>query len=115
MEKSLYLSLAIALTGLTILHFLPQTPHKQRTIAETNEECEGKIKTEGMIINTFYSEKGNYIGVISQNNSQALLMLPEKEIFQGDKIELKGRASKYREQCFIFPDKTKVISQYTDD
>jgi len=109
MEKSIYLCLAIALTGLTILHFTPETPYREIKIEEMNNECEGKVNVNGTVINTFYSEKGNYIGLISEKESQALLMLPEGKIFQGDQVEVKGRASEYREQCFIFPDETQII------
>ncbi|MFW5902310.1 MAG: hypothetical protein ACOCTT_00270 [archaeon] len=109
-DKTIYLSLAIALTGLIILNFMPSSTYEEKTLEQINEKCEGKIDTEGVISNTFFSKKDNYIGVMSEKDLEILVMLPKGEVFQGDKVKIEGEASRYREQCFIFPDKTKVTS-----
>ncbi len=108
MNKSLYFSLTIALTGLIILHFLPASNYEEKTLKELDQGCEGKIETEGKIINTFRSEKGNRIGIIIEGEYKALTMLPEDKKIEENHVKIRGEASKYREQCFIFPDRIKT-------
>lgn len=109
MDKTIILSLSIATTGLILLQTLPPTPHNPLTIQEITENCEGKIETQGRIIKTFYSEKQNHIGIIPGKTNQLLIMLPENKFYAGDNVKIKGRASEYREQCFIFPDEIELV------
>lgn len=109
MDRSILLSLTIAITGIIILGTIPSTSYESKTLKQVKENCQGKISVEGRIIKTFHSEKGNYIGLIAQNNSEILTMLQDN-LITGDRVKIKGKASRYREQCFIFPEETKVVS-----
>jgi|GEM_PF-3229348 len=101
-DKTLHLSLIIAVIGLTILAFMPSSEYIEKTIEELERECEGKINVKGEISNSFFSEKGNHIGLMSKGDIEILIMLPEDGFFTGKRIEVKGRASRYREKCFVF-------------
>lgn len=108
MDKSIILSLTIAITGLIILQTTTNTSYPNRSIERITSSCEGKFTTQGEIIKTFYSEKGNYLGLIAGEEEQALIMLSETKALPGNQVEVRGKASEYREQCFIFPDKVEV-------
>lgn len=108
MDKSLVLSLAIAITGIIVLEAVPKTSYDHKTIEEIQSNCEGKVKTTGRVIKSFKSDKGNYIGILSGEEEEVLVMFPEENIFPGDEVQIKGRASEYKEQCFLFPDEVKL-------
>lgn len=108
MDKSIVLSLAIAIIGITVLETVPKTVYQRRTIKEIKSNCEGKVETTGKVIKSFKSEKGNYIGLLAGEEEELLTMFPEENAFPGDEVEVKGRASEYREQCFLFPDKVEL-------
>ncbi len=108
MDKSTTLTLAIAITGLILLQTTTTTDYPNKTIKEIKSNCKGKFTTQGKIIKTFYSEKGNYLGIITGEEEQALIMLSETKTLPGNQVKVKGKASGYREQCFLFPEKVKI-------
>lgn len=108
MDRSIVLLLLISVTGLVLIYFYPGSQYESGTLEEVKKDCDGKVKIQGRIIKTFYSEKGNYIGIIASEEDQLLVLLPEEEHHPGDEVEIKGIASKYRGQCFIFPDEIRL-------
>ncbi len=105
MDNLTKISLLISLTGLSVLYFYPSSQYKYRTIEEVKEKCEGKVKVQGRIIKTFKSEQNNLIGLMSGNKDEEVLLLLEEHHRPSEELTVKGKASKYREQCFLFPDK----------
>ncbi len=108
MEKSTLLSLTIAIVGIVVLQASQGIKYTPVSIEHLNVNCKGEVEIKGEVANTFHSNKGNYIGIVSEKGFEVPVILNERKIIPGDQVKILGRASKYREDCFLFPDQVKI-------
>jgi len=110
MEQQLgYISLCLAMIGVfLVLFFSPSQKYEERSITEITENCEGFVKIEGELQSTFYSKKGNYIGIIADKNASVMVLFEDNFFFDGDEITLCGSASEYSGACWLFPEKVEL-------
>ena len=110
------ISFLCAVFGLLLVYgFSPELRYESRTLQQLNENnnsaCEGFVKAQGLLVKTFYSQKGNFIGMLKENNNSAFVLLNENNfLFEGDLISVNAKASLYNKQCWLFPDSVELIA-----
>jgi hypothetical protein len=102
------LSLLLALLGLILIYlFSPGQQNTATSINQVRKSCSGPVAIEGVIESVSYSSNGNMIAELSQNGSKILVFL-EKGLFdEGQNLSVFGKASKFSNQCWIFPDRVE--------
>lgn len=110
MEKIVYISIFFSVLGLFLIYFFsPSQKYMEKDIFEISENCEGSFKTKGILTRTFYSKKGNFIGILSEKNFTLFVLLNDNSFFRGDRIYLEGQANKFSKTCWFFPDKVELL------
>lgn len=110
MRKVILSSFAFSVLGLFLVYaFSPEMKYEDKSIFEVIEECNGLYKTEGRLAKTFYSKKGNFIGVLGEEKYTLMVMLDNNSYFAGDMILVKGRASRLSKTCWFFPDAVDLL------
>lgn len=99
MEKKIQtIALLFAFIGVIMAYaFAPEQQYAQF------ERCDGLVKAHGTLIKTFFSSKGNYIGVLKTNNAAPMVLI-DYSFSRGDNVTVYARASNFSGQCWLFPD-----------
>jgi hypothetical protein len=106
----LYTSLVFSVFGLVLMYSLPpESAYQDASIRELVERCEGYASVSGVLTKAFYSKSNNYIGELSQNRSQIMVMLRDAAVVSGDNIRVRGQLSKFSGTCWLFADRVDPI------
>ena len=106
----LYTSLIFSLFGLVLIYsFSPDTAYRDAGIRELAETCEGYASVSGVLTKTFYSKNNNYLGELSQNRSQIMVMLRDAAVVSGDRIRVRGQLSKFSGTCWLFAERVDLL------
>jgi hypothetical protein len=101
-------SLILAVLGLILIYgFSPNQEQAKSTISDIRRDCSGSVAVQGTIGNISYSSNGNIIAQLSQNKSKISLFLKDSSIEEGSNVSVFGRASKFSNQCWIFPERVE--------
>jgi len=101
-------SFILAVFGLLLIYlFSPSQSQAKSSIPEIRRDCSGSVAVQGTIGNISYSSNGNLIAQLSQNKSKILLFLKDDSIEEGSNIYVFGKASKFSNQCWIFPERVE--------
>ena len=102
------LSISLAISSLFLIYFFsPNQSQVKNSIIEIRRDCSGPVAVQGTIGNISYSSNGNLIAQLSQNKSKISLFLKDSSIEEGSNVSVFGRASKFSNQCWIFPERVE--------
>jgi hypothetical protein len=102
------ISFLLAISGLILIYlFSPSQDIVKKSIAEVKKNCYGQVEIEGTIDRLSYSSEGSLIGELKQNKSKILIFLRDSLVEEGDNVSVLGKASKFSNQCWIFPDRVE--------
>jgi len=102
------ISFLLAIFGLLLIYgFSPNQEQTKKSISEIRRDCSGLVTVQGTIGNISYSSTGNLIAQLSQNKSKISLFLKDSSIEEGSNVSVFGRASKFSNQCWIFPERVE--------
>jgi hypothetical protein len=102
------LSLLLALFGLVLIYFFsPDQQNTATSIKEVRKSCSGPVSLEGTISKIFYSSAGKLVGELKQNTSSITVFLGDSFVEEGSNISVQGKASKFSNQCWIFPERVE--------
>jgi len=102
------LSIFLAISSLFLIYFFsPSQSQVKKSIPEIRRDCSGQVAIEGTAGNISYSSNGNVIVELLQNKSKILLLLKDSFIDEGQNLSVFGKASKFSNQCWIFPERVE--------
>lgn len=94
------------LAGLVLAYvFSPLNSYAKMPVGELNRLCTGLVGVDALVTKTFFSQKSNLIGLLSNNGSTALVLLNDFPVAEGDRVTVYGRASRQGKQCWLFPNR----------
>jgi len=103
------LSIFLAISSLFLIYFFsPNQSQIKNSIPEIRRDCSGPVALEGTAGKISYSSNGNLIVELLQNKSKILVFLRDKFIEEGSNISVFGKASKFSNQCWIFPERVEL-------
>jgi hypothetical protein len=101
-------SFLLALTGLfLIVFFYPNQVSVKKSLSTVQKYCYGTVQVEGTVNKISLSQTGNLIAELSQNKSSVMVVL-QKVIEEGSNVSIFGKASKFSNQCWIFPERVEL-------
>lgn len=100
MQRLLAICLVFSAIGLAIVWAFSGAEY-----AALDGECAGLVRHECALDRVFYSKKGNRVGVCGD----AMLLLNDFYAPPGGRVSVEGKASKYGDSCWIFPDKVAPL------
>jgi len=101
------ISLFLAIFGLFLVYFFSPTQQAKTTIQEVRRDCSGPVAIEGTIVKVSFSSDGNTIAELRQNASKIMVFLRDGFVEEGSNLSIFGKASKFSNQCWIFPDRVE--------
>lgn len=103
-DKALILLLsASSITGLFLIFFFqPDKTFSEKSFEELLQNCDGKVKVSGEILDSSVSKNGNYVLKLAPKVS----VVSKKAVF-GGKMTAYGRASFYNGACWIFAERAE--------
>ncbi len=96
------ISFFLAVSGLFLIYLSSPTPEQSPSAG-----CSGQITIEANVSKTSVASDG-LIATIYQNRSKMLVFLKDAFAQEGDRIFVTGKASKFSNQCWIFPERVEV-------
>jgi hypothetical protein len=103
------ISFILAIFGLLLIYgFSPSQSQVKKSISEIRRDCSGPVAIEGTVGNISYSSNGNVIVELLQNRSKILLLLKDSFVEEGSNLSVFGKASKFSNQCWIFPERVEL-------
>ena len=97
------ISFFLAVLGLSLICLLSPSQEQNRS----SLSCSGQIAVEANISNISVVSDG-LIATIYKNKSKMLVFLKDTLAQEGDRISITGKASKFSNQCWIFPERVEV-------
>ena len=98
-------SLAMAASGIVLIYLF--SPSQEQNPLGLAGGCSGQIAIEANISKVSAASDG-LIATIYQNKSKIFVFLKDAFAQEGDRIFVTGKASKFSNQCWIFPERVEV-------
>lgn len=99
MKKIIIICFVFAIIGLFLSYF-----SEPEQIFSDFEKCEGKVKTQGTLIKTFFSKNGNNIGILKTINGKTVFIALDYSFSKGDELRVYANAENFSGQCWLFPE-----------
>ena len=97
------LSFVLAASGLFLIYLFSPNQQSSSSLAS----CSGQVALEANVSQVSIASNG-MIATIYQNRSKILVFLKDAVAEKGDRISVIGKASKFSNQCWIFPERVEV-------
>jgi hypothetical protein len=103
------LSFILAAFGLILIYFFSPTQQSiKKSISEIRRDCSGLVNVDGTLGKISYSSNGNLIAELYQNKSKIMIFLRDDTVKEGDNLSVFGKANRFSNQCWIFPDRVEL-------
>lgn len=103
-EKKIILALFFcSLCGLLLIFFFQaDKTYSEKNLEELLQNCDGKVKVSGEILDSSVSKNGNYVLKLAPKVS-----VVSGKAISGDRITVQGRASFYGGSCWVFAERAE--------
>jgi len=97
-------SLAMAASGIVLIYLF--SPSQEQNPLGLAGGCSGQIAIEANVSSVSVASDG-LIATIYRNKSKMFVFLKDALVQEGDKIFITGKASRFSNQCWIFPERVE--------
>ena len=102
-------SLIAVVAGLILIYLCsPAQLAAKSSISALQKNCFGSVEVEGTVTKLIYSSNAGLTAELTQNKSKIMVFLRDWLVDKGDNISISGKASKFSNQCWLFPDKVEL-------
>jgi hypothetical protein len=98
-------SFFLAISGLFLIYLF--SPNQEQNRSSLTGGCSGQMAIEANVSKVSATSDG-LIVTIYQNKSRILVFLKDAFAQEGDRIFVTGKASRFSNQCWIFPERVEV-------